>query len=102
MPTTRTRRRTQVKGARSRTNGIFSFPPTPANFAPLTPVTFLTRAAAVHPDHVAAIHGARRITYRELEERARRLASALARRGILGQRLPGFDRIIEVGAGLLP
>jgi fatty-acyl-CoA synthase len=82
MPTTRTRRRTQAKRTNTKAAGLFSFPSTPANWAPLTPVTFLTRTAAVHPDHVAAIHGARRITYRELEERARRLASALARRGI--------------------
>jgi fatty-acyl-CoA synthase len=82
MPTTRTRKRTQVKRTKPTAAGLFTFPPTPANVAALTPVTFLTRTAAVHPDRVAAIHGARRITYRQLEERARRLASALARRGI--------------------
>ena len=76
MPTTKTRRRTQAKSTKSKANGMFTFPATPANFAPLTPVTFLTRSAAVHPDHVAVIHGPRRITYRQLEERARRLASA--------------------------
>jgi len=54
----------------------------PANFAPLTPLAFLPRTAAIHPDRVAVIHGARRITYREFDERARRLASALIRRGI--------------------
>src|SRR3989441_5691472 len=54
----------------------------PANFAPLTPLGFLPRTAAIHPDRVAVIHGARRITYREFDERARRLASALIRRGI--------------------
>ena len=53
-----------------------------ANFAPLTPLGFLPRTAAIHPDRVAVIHGARRITYREFDERARRLASALIRRGI--------------------
>ena len=35
----------------------------PANFQPLTPLTVLERAASVHPDHVAVIHGATRITY---------------------------------------
>src|SRR6201987_4289989 len=54
----------------------------PANFQPLTPLSFLARAAAVCPDHPAVIHGARSFTYREFYARARRLASALARRGI--------------------
>src|SRR5262245_26714494 len=54
----------------------------PANFQPLTPLTFLERAAAVFPDHTAVIHGALRRSYAELYARTRRLASALARRGI--------------------
>src|SRR5690242_4990270 len=54
----------------------------PANFQPLTPLSFLARAAAVYPDHCAIIHGARRLTYRDFYARTRRLASALARRGI--------------------
>ena len=32
----------------------------PANFQPLTPLTFLERAASVFPDHIAIIHGALR------------------------------------------
>jgi fatty-acyl-CoA synthase len=55
---------------------------TPANYEPLSPLTFLARAAYVYPDHVAVVHGARRYDYRELYARCRRLASALARRGI--------------------
>ncbi len=54
----------------------------PANSAPLTPVTFLQRAAAVYPDKTAVIHGSRRMTYGEFYQRALRLASALAKRGI--------------------
>ncbi|MGB7257857.1 MAG: AMP-binding protein, partial [Pseudolabrys sp.] len=54
----------------------------PANFQPLTPLTFLARAAAVFPDHVAVIHGPLRRTYAEFYARSRRLASALAKRGI--------------------
>ena len=54
----------------------------PANYQPLTPLVFLERAASVHPDHVAIIHGAQRFTYREFYERARRLAAALAERGV--------------------
>jgi fatty-acyl-CoA synthase len=54
----------------------------PANYQPLTPLTFLARSAAVYPDHTAIIHGAQRFTYAEFYARARRLASALAKHGI--------------------
>ena len=54
----------------------------PANFQPLTPLTFLERAAAVFSDHTAIIHGPLRRSYAEFYARARRLASSLARRGI--------------------
>jgi fatty-acyl-CoA synthase len=54
----------------------------PANFQPLSPLPFLERAAAVYPQHTAVIHGPLRRSYAELHARARRLASALAKRGI--------------------
>jgi fatty-acyl-CoA synthase len=54
----------------------------PANYQPLTPLTLLERAAAVHPDHPAAIHGTRCMSYRELYARCRRLASAFAQRQV--------------------
>ncbi len=54
----------------------------PANFAPLTPLQFLERAAAVFPDHASVVHGARRYSWSQTYERARRLSSALAKRGI--------------------
>jgi len=54
----------------------------PANFQPLTPLSFLERAAQVFPDHPAIIHGPQRIGYAEYYARSRRLASALAQRGI--------------------
>ena len=53
-----------------------------ANFRPLTPVSFLQRAASVYPQKTAVIHGSRSYNYREFHDRACRLASALARRGI--------------------
>jgi fatty-acyl-CoA synthase len=53
-----------------------------ANFQPLSPLTFLERAAVVHPGHTAVIHGTQRFTYAEFYARARRLASALAAHGI--------------------
>ena len=54
----------------------------PANFQPLTPLTFLKRAAAVFPDQPAVIHGAQTLSYAQFGARARRLASALAQRGV--------------------
>ena len=53
-----------------------------ANFAALTPLGFLARAAAVYPDKLAVIDGERRFTWREFDQRCRRFASALAARGI--------------------
>ena len=57
-------------------------PKNPANYRPLTPLTFLERAADVYPDHVAIIHGTMRRTYREFYARSRKLASALAQHGV--------------------
>jgi len=56
--------------------------PGAANYSPLSPVAFLARAAEIYPDRIAVIHGAARITYAKFHERARRLASALAARGV--------------------
>jgi fatty-acyl-CoA synthase len=53
-----------------------------ANFEPLSPVSFLRRAAQIAPEHIAIIHGARRYTYLEFLERSNRLANALTQRGI--------------------
>jgi len=53
-----------------------------ANHQPLTPLSYLERAAKVYPDHVAIIHGGQRISYRSFWERSLRLASALAAKGI--------------------
>ncbi len=54
----------------------------PANFASLTPLSFLAWAAQVYAGKTAVVHGDRAFTYTELYARCRRLASALARRGI--------------------
>ena len=53
----------------------------PANYQPLTPLTFLERAATVFPDHIAIVHGALRRRYADFYTRARQLASALAHGG---------------------
>ncbi len=54
----------------------------PANHQPLTPLSFLERAASVFPDHTAVVHGTLRRSYAEFYARSRRLASALAQSGI--------------------
>src|SRR6266700_154174 len=55
---------------------------TPANYVPLTPLSFLARSAAVYPDHVATVYEGRAFTWSETHERCRRFASFLAGRGI--------------------
>ncbi|PVY77574.1 AMP-binding enzyme [Tamilnaduibacter salinus] len=79
--------------------------PNPANFQPLTPLTFLDRAASVMPEQVAIIHGARRSTYREFYRRSRRLASALANRGMgrgdtVSVLLPNVPSMLEAHYGV--
>jgi len=54
----------------------------PANYQPLTPLTFLERAASVFPHHTAIIHGPLRRSYAEFYGRSRQLASALASSGM--------------------
>ena len=54
----------------------------PANYQALTPLAHLERAALIHPDHTAVIHGALRVSYRTFLERSKRLANALSAIGI--------------------
>jgi len=100
MASVRPRKRTKGKPS-----GLFAFPRTAASFAPLTPVAFLPRIAAIHPDRIAVVHGAQRISYRQFEERARRLASALARRGIrpgqtVSAMLPNVPAMLDAHFGV--
>ena len=53
-----------------------------ANYVPLSPIGFLLRSAAVYPNRLAVLHGERRYSWREALERCRRLAAALAVRGV--------------------
>jgi fatty-acyl-CoA synthase len=77
----------------------------PANFQPLTPLTFLERAAEVMPDRIAIIHGQQRFSYREFFRRSRRLASALSRRGLgrgdtVSVLLPNVPTMLEAHHGV--
>ena len=53
-----------------------------ANFAPLTPLSFIERSASVYPDRISVIHGETRYTWAETYQRCCLLASALTRMGI--------------------
>jgi fatty-acyl-CoA synthase len=90
----------------SRGRGVFNdLRPNAANFAALTPISFLPRSADIHPDRIAVIHGSRRLSYRRFYERARRLASALAAAGVrAGQTvsvmLPNVPAMVEAHYGV--
>ena len=77
----------------------------PANYAPLTPLSFLERAAYVYPDRISIIHGDQRSTWKETYQRARRLASALSKRGIgvgdtVAVMLPNIPAMVEAHFGV--
>src|SRR6201989_1716731 len=55
---------------------------TPANYVPLTPLSFIERSAAVYPNHVSAVYEGRSFTWSQTYARCRRFASFLAGRGI--------------------
>ena len=79
--------------------------PGAANYTPLSPIVFLPRAAEIHPDRVAVVHGSARYTYAQFYERARRLASALAKRGVkrgdvVAAMLPNIPAMLEAHYGV--
>src|SRR5271154_3300266 len=55
---------------------------TPANYVPLTPLSFLARSAAIYPNHVSTVYEGRVFTWAQTYQRCRRFASWLAGRGI--------------------
>ena len=55
---------------------------TPANFVPLTPLSFLARTAAIYPNHVSTVYEGRVFTWAQTYARCRRFASYLAGRNI--------------------
>jgi fatty-acyl-CoA synthase len=77
----------------------------PANYVPLTPLSFLERTADVFPKRTAVIHGSWRADYAELRARSRRLASALERRGVrpgdtVAAMLPNVPAMIDAHYGI--
>src|SRR5919108_2566542 len=48
----------------------------------LTPISFLRRSASVFPDRTAVVHGERRYTYQQFEDRVDRLVRALKAAGL--------------------
>ncbi|KAJ0096658.1 hypothetical protein Patl1_29234 [Pistacia atlantica] len=53
-----------------------------ANFAPLTPITFLERSAKVYRDRKSLVYGSLKFTWSETHKRCVKVASALTRLGI--------------------
>ena len=60
----------------------YDLPKNAANYASLSPLSFLVRTASVYPNRLAVVHGAHRATWAETYDRCRRLASALVAHGI--------------------
>ncbi len=84
-------------------------PKSPANYVPLTPLSFIARAATVYPDRPAVVHGSGektiRRTWGETYARCRRLASALAQAGVrvgdtVAVMLPNVPAMVETHFGV--
>src|SRR3954471_2570852 len=78
---------------------------TPANYVPLTPLSFLERSAAVYPDHVSTVYEGRVYTWSQTYRRCRRFASWLAGRSIgvgdtVAAMLPNIPAMNEVHFGV--
>src|ERR1700716_287313 len=74
---------------------------TPANFVPLTPLSFLARTAAVYPDHISTVYEGRAFTWSQTHARCRRFASFLAGHNIgsgdtIAAMLPNIPAMNEV------
>jgi fatty-acyl-CoA synthase len=76
-----------------------------ANFAAMTPLTFLERTAEVYPRALAVVHGELRRSWGDVYRRCRQLASALARHGIacgdtVAVMLPNTPPMVEAHFGI--
>ena len=75
-----------------------------ANFTPLTPLSFLDKAAYVYPNRIAVVHGAERYTWKDEYVRCRKLASALKKLGIregdtVAAMLPNIPAMVDMHYG---
>jgi fatty-acyl-CoA synthase len=82
-----------------------ALPRNEANFAPLSPLSFIERTAEVYPDRLAVVHGDLRHAWGELFARCRQLASALDKHGIkkgdtVAVMLPNTPPMIEAHFGI--
>jgi len=80
-------------------------PRTEANFAPISPLSFIERTAEVYPDRLAIVHGDLRQTWAQTCARTRQLASALQRAGIgkndtVAVMLPNTPPMVEAHFGV--
>ncbi|MFY9315472.1 MAG: acyl-CoA synthetase [Burkholderiales bacterium] len=99
------KKRKSVAATRKKKNLWTDLKPGAANRVPLSPISFLARAAEIHPDRVAVIHGLTRISYAAFYERARRLASALAKAGVkrgdvVSAMLPNVPAMLDAHYGV--
>jgi len=80
-------------------------PRNPANFAALSPLSFISRTAEVYPQQLAIVHGGLRRNWGEVYARCRQLASALQRHGIgkgdtVAVMLPNTPPMVEAHFGI--
>lgn len=88
-------------------SGIFDrdLPRNEANFAAITPLSFIERTARVYPDRLAIVHGALRRNWDAVYRRCRQLASALERQGVrrgdtVAVMLPNTPPMVEAHFGV--
>ncbi|MDP3826934.1 MAG: AMP-binding protein, partial [Polaromonas sp.] len=79
--------------------------PNEANYAALSPLSFIERTAEVYPDRLAVVHGGLRRSWAEVFTRCRQLASALQRHGIgkgdtVAVMLPNTPPMVEAHFGI--
>jgi len=80
-------------------------PQTPANFAPMSPLSFIERTAEVYPQRLAVVHGSLRQDWATTYRRCRQLASALSQAGIgkndtVAVMLPNTPPMVEAHFGI--
>jgi fatty-acyl-CoA synthase len=84
-------------------------PPTAANFAAMSPLSFIERTAQVYPNRLAVVHGlgaqTMRQTWSQTYDRCRQLASALVQAGVgkndtVAVMLPNTPPMVEAHFGI--